>query len=103
MGEFVRRFEKPIRIAVWRVAQRYGKNNGSLIQDLAYVRLTTSFYRPLDPDAYLQRKSAAHSCPGFQIGTGATLTRVAASECPKGWRRFLCQLLDVVFDYRAWE
>lgn len=38
--EFVCRFEKPIRIAVWRIAQRYGKINSTLIQDLVQDTFT---------------------------------------------------------------
>jgi RNA polymerase sigma factor (sigma-70 family) len=38
--EFVCRFEKLIRIAVWRVAQRYGKINSTLIQDLVQDTFT---------------------------------------------------------------
>lgn len=32
--QFVCRFEKIIRVAVWRVAKRYGQNDSALIQDL---------------------------------------------------------------------
>ncbi|HEY4678168.1 MAG TPA: sigma-70 family RNA polymerase sigma factor [Candidatus Angelobacter sp.] len=38
--EFVCRFERPIRIAVWKVAQRYKKNNSALIQDLVQDTFT---------------------------------------------------------------
>ena len=59
--EFVCRFEKPIRIAVWRVAQRYGKINSTLIQDLVQDTFTKICddnsrllrdFKPTHPDAF---------------------------------------------------
>jgi RNA polymerase sigma-70 factor (ECF subfamily) len=38
--EFVCRFEKPIRIAIWRIARRYGKNNNALVKDLVQETFT---------------------------------------------------------------
>ena len=32
--QFVCRFEKTIRVAVWRVTKRYGQNDSALVQDL---------------------------------------------------------------------
>jgi RNA polymerase sigma-70 factor, ECF subfamily len=49
--EFVRRFEKVIRVAVWRVAQRHGKSNSALIQDL----VQDTFTKVCDNDCRLLR------------------------------------------------
>lgn len=59
--QFVRRFEKVIRVTIWRVAQRYGKSNGALIQDL----VQDTFTKVCDNDCRLLRDFKANHDDAF--------------------------------------
>jgi RNA polymerase sigma-70 factor (ECF subfamily) len=69
--EFVCRFEKPIRIAVWRVAQRYGKNDSALIRDL----VQDTFIKICDDNCRLLR----HFKPSHQDAFFGMLSVTAAN------------------------
>jgi len=70
-AEFVCRFEKPIRIAVWRVAQRYGKNDSALIRDL----VQDTFIKICDDNCRLLR----HFKPSHQDAFFCMLSVTAAN------------------------